>query len=197
MNRYAPLIAGMLVALISAGVLSAQGEPSARSAATLPVHAAGKLPQHDGKLTVTGLESPVEILRDKWGIPHIYAKNTHDLFFAQGYVAAQDHMWQMELWRRNNEGRLAEVLGPDYVQRDRFARMIAFHGDWNTELRKYHPDGPVIFRAFADGVNQAIHVALEEGRVPLELQWMGFQPETGWTIQSVLGRMPGWTLSGN
>jgi penicillin G amidase len=55
---------------------------------------------------------PVEILRDRWGIAHIYAGTTRDLFFAQGFVAAQDRLWQMEMWRRAGEGRLAEILGP-------------------------------------------------------------------------------------
>src|ERR1700676_1268100 len=192
MIRFALLIAGILGSLN--GI---QAQPAARAAIPLPARAAATLAQHEGKLTTMGLEAPVEVLRDKWGIPHIYAKTTHDLFFAQGFVAAQDHMWQMELWRRNNEGRLAEGLGAEYLQRDQFARTIAFHGDWNVEMRKYHPEGPVIFQAFADGVNRAIHLALEEGKVPVEFPLMGFLPEASWTAQAVLSRMPGWTLSGN
>ena len=155
------------------------------------------LSQHSGKLNLAGLHKPVEVLRDHWGIPHIYAQDTHDLFFAQGFVAAQDHLWQMELWRRNGEGKLAEVLGPAYVQRDRFARLIAFHGDWNAEMRKYHPEGPMIFAAFADGVNRAIRLAIDSGKVPIEFQWMGFQPDPSWTAQTVLSRMPAWILSHN
>ena len=175
--------------------------------AAVPPHSRGQQPaakppaitlaQHDGKLTITGLHQPVEVLRDRWGVPHIYARDTHDLFFAQGFVAAQDHLWQMELWRRNGEGKLAEVLGPEYAERDRFARLIAFHGDWDAEMRKYHPEGPVIFTAFADGINRAIRVALDSGKVPIEFQWMGFQPDPSWTAQTVLGRMPAWILSGN
>ena len=72
------------------------------------------MPFHDGALTTPGLHQPVQITRDRFGVPHIYAKNTHDLFFAQGFTAAQDHMWQMEIWRRANEGRLAEVLGKGF-----------------------------------------------------------------------------------
>lgn len=155
------------------------------------------LAQHDGALTVQGLRHPVEVLRDKWGVPHIYAQDTYDLFFAQGFVTAQDHMWQMELWRCNAEGKLAEVLGPQYVNRDRFARTLAFRGDWNAELRKYNPEGPVIFTAFADGVNQAIRIAREAGKVPVEFQLMGFQPEPLWSAKTLLTRMPGWTLSRN
>ena len=64
----------------------------------------------------TGLERPVSVLRDRWGVAHIFAQNQHDLFFAQGYVAAQDRLFQMELWKRSGQGRLAEVLGPSALK---------------------------------------------------------------------------------
>ena len=155
------------------------------------------LPQHDGTLTVAGLREPVKVLRDTWGVPHIYANSTWDLFFAQGFVAAQDHMWQMEMWRRSGEGKLAEVLGPTYVERDKFARLLAYRGDWNAEMKKYHPEGAVIFEAFAKGVNAAIHVALEQQKIPVEFGLMGAKPEPVWTAKTVLTRMPAWTLSRN
>jgi len=164
---------------------------------TLAQQAAIVLAQHDGTLTAAGLHHPVEVLRDRWGVPHIYAQDTWDLFFAQGFVAAQDHMWQMEMWRRAGEGKLAEVLGPEYVERDKFARLLAFRGDWKAELLKYHPDGPEIFTAFARGVNSAIEVAVEQQKVPVEFQIMGIQPEPSWTAKTVLTRMPAWTLSSN
>jgi len=69
------------------------------------------LPQHDGKLRVAGLNNTVEILRDEWGIPHIYASNMHDLFFAQGYTQAQDRWWQMEFFRHLGSGRIEELVG--------------------------------------------------------------------------------------
>ena len=67
------------------------------------------------KLSVKGLTQPVEVLRDQWGVNHIYAKNEHDLFFAQGYLAAQDRLFQLELWRRQATGTVAELLGPQEV----------------------------------------------------------------------------------
>ncbi len=155
------------------------------------------LAQRQGTIAVTGLRQPVEVLRDTWGIPHIYAKNTADLFFAQGYVVAQDRMWQLEMWRRNGEGKLSEVLGPKYLTRDKFARLLAFRGDWNQEFTKYHPEGKLIFESFARGVNAAIQKALDENKVPIEFQLMGFLPQPAWTAQTVLTRMPGWTLSHN
>ena len=70
---------------------------------------------------------------------------------------------------------LAEVLGPQYVERDKFARVMKYRGDWDAEFRKYHPDGPVIFSAFAEGVNAAIRLAIEQKRVPVEFELSGFQ----------------------
>jgi len=155
------------------------------------------LAQLDGTIMVYGLREPVEVLRDTWGIPHIYAKNTHDLFFAQGYIVAQDRMWQLEMWRRNGEGRLAEVLGDAYVTRDTFARLLAFRGNWDEEFRRYHPEGPVVFDAFARGVNASIQKAIDENKIPVEFTIMGFRPQPVWTAKTVLTRMPGWTLTRN
>ena len=139
----------------------------------------------------------MEVIRDTWGIPHIYAQNTADLFFAQGFVVAQDRMWQLEMWRRNGEGRLAEVLGADYVTRDKFARLLAFQGDWDEEFRRYRPEGKTIFTSFAAGINAAIQKAIDEKKVPVEFEILGFQPQPAWTAKTVLTRMPGWTLSRN
>src|SRR5580692_5403046 len=77
-----------------------------------------------------GLHARVEILRDKWGVPHIYAANSDDLFFAQGWIAAKDRLFQIDLWRRAGSGKLAEVLGPSAVGRDRMARLLRYRGDW-------------------------------------------------------------------
>ncbi len=155
------------------------------------------LAQLDGTVLVFGLREPVEVRRDTWGIPHIFAKNTPDLFFAQGYVVAQDRMWQLEMWRRNGEGRLAEVLGPEYVTRDRLARLLAFRGNWDEEFRKYHAEGRTIFESFARGVNASIQKAIDENRIPVEFDIMGFRPQPVWTAGTLLTRMPGWTLSRN
>src|SRR5262249_19302016 len=77
----------------------------------------------DGTQQVTGLRAEVVVVRDTWGVPHIRARSADDLFFAQGYVMAQDRLWQMEMWRRANEGRLAEILGAQAVARDTRARL--------------------------------------------------------------------------
>ena len=184
----------LLCTLATAGLLAQA--PGAKPP-DLNAAARASLAQLDGTLLVYGLREPVEVVRDRWGIPHIYARNTADLFFAQGYVVAQDRMWQLEMWRRNGEGRLAEILGPDYVTRDRFARLLAFRGNWDEEFKKYHPEGRVIFESFARGVNASIQKALDENKVPVEFQIMGFRPQPLWTARTVLTRMPGWTLSRN
>src|SRR5919109_2555566 len=91
------------------------------------------LAQTSGTIKVKGLQRPVNVLRDEWGIAHIFAGTQDDLFFAQGFVAAQDRLWQMDLWRRTGEGKLSEILGPDAIERDRFARLIRYRGDMRRE----------------------------------------------------------------
>src|SRR5260370_4949493 len=76
----------------------------------------------DGEIRDPGLKEPVEVLRDKWGVPHIYAKNVDDLFFAQGFVAAQDRLFQLDLWRRLSVGETAAIVGPYPIEPDTFAR---------------------------------------------------------------------------
>jgi hypothetical protein len=102
-------------------------------------------------VTVEGLEHPVEILVDRWGVPHIYAQSEEDLFFAQGYYAARDRLFQFELWRRQATGTVAEILGPRELDRDRGARLLQYRGDLEKELNHYHPRGASIIRAFTRG----------------------------------------------
>src|SRR6476646_3634095 len=84
---------------------------------------------HAETITVQGLQKPVEVLRDRWGVPHIYAQNSDDLFFAQGFVAAQDRLFQIDLWRRRTVGETAEVVGRKGIEGDRFARLVKYRGD--------------------------------------------------------------------
>ncbi|MEE9308880.1 MAG: penicillin acylase family protein, partial [Spirochaetia bacterium] len=82
------------------------------------------LPQVEGTVEIVGLKERVEIIRDRWGVPHIYAADLEDLFFAQGYVHAQDRLWQMELNRRLANGRLSEIFGKSAFEADRFVRTV-------------------------------------------------------------------------
>jgi penicillin amidase len=140
----------------------------------------------DGEIRLPGLQREVTILRDEWGVPHIYASNTDDLFFAQGFVAGQDRLWQIEMWRRGKEGRLAEVFGPGAVGRDSVARLLAYRGPVDDrEWTSYHPDGKRILTAFAAGVNAFI--AQGEGSWPVEFQLTGIRPEP-WSAETPLLR---------
>jgi penicillin amidase len=82
-------------------------------------------PKTRGKLTIDGISHPVEIFRDRYGVPHVYAQTSQDLFFAQGFVHAQDRFWQMEFWRRLGAGRLSELFGEDLLDTDKFLRTMA------------------------------------------------------------------------
>src|ERR1035438_6682339 len=126
------------------------------------------LAQRSGRIAVTGLQQPVEVITDTWGVPHIYAANSADLFFAQGWVAASDRLWQMEMWRRAGEGRLSEVLGEQALERDRFARLMRYRGDMDAEWRSYSPDAKAIIESFVKGVNA--YIANSGDRLPVEFQ---------------------------
>lgn len=139
-----------------------------------------------GELRVAGLRAPVDVLRDQWGVPHIYAQGLDDLFLAQGYVMAQDRLWQMEMWRREREGRLAEILGPQAVARDRQARLFRYRGPMDDrEWTSYHPEGKRIFTAYAAGVNAFI--ASRANNLPVEFKLTGITPEP-WTAETVVLR---------
>ena len=181
------LRAGLVVAIAStARAADSQVAAPASAAERLRTLAQRTLPLIDGELKVAGLKRPVTVVRDTWGIAHIYADNTDDLFFAQGFVAAQDRLWQMEMWRRSKEGRLAEVLGPRAVERDRVARLLRYRGPFDdTEWTSYHPEGKRIMTAFAAGVNAFI--ALGENEWPVEFTLTGIRPER-WTAETPLLR---------
>ncbi|MDQ6679034.1 MAG: penicillin acylase family protein [Acidobacteriota bacterium] len=143
---------------------------------------------------VPGLRKPVEILRDKWGVPHIYASNTHDLFFAQGYITAKDRLFQIDLWRRVGTGNLSEVLGPSMLERDKLARSVNFRGDWNQEWAAYGPDAREIVTAFTGGINAYIHSL--NGHRPKEFERAGYDPAQ-WAPEDCLSRVAGLLMTGN
>ena len=146
-------------------------------------------------LTVDGLDQPVEILKDKWGISHIYAETEHDLFFAQGYNAARDRLFQFEIWRAQATGTTAEILGPRATARDHGTRLFKFRGDMGSEMSHYHPRGVDIITSFVHGVNAYIDEALEDpDALPLPFHLLGIEPRH-WTEEVVISRHQG--LLGN
>jgi penicillin amidase len=148
----------------------------------------------DAIIRIPALDQQVEILRDRWGVPHIYASTTHDLFFAQGYITAKDRLFQIDLWRRAGTGRLAEVLGPSAIERDKLARAVNYRGDWNAEWSAYGPDTEAIVTAFTDGINAYIRGL--GGKLPPEFEMAGYGPAL-WSPKDCLSRVAGLTMTGN
>jgi penicillin amidase len=139
-------------------------------------------------LQVAGVSQPVEIVRDRWGVNHIYAKNEADLFFAQGYAAAKDRLFQFEVWRRQATGTVAEILGPRELKRDVGARLHLFRGDLDAELNHYHPRGKAIVEAFVRGVNAYIgETERTPSLLPIEFTMLGIKPGR-WTAAVVISR---------
>lgn len=167
--------------------------PAARSSPAAAT-AAVALPSAD-TLRLRGLQQPVEVLRDAWGIAHIYAQTEHDLFFTQGYTAARDRAFQFELWRRQATGTVAELLGPRELRRDIGARLFRYRGGLDADLARYHPRGAEIVGAFVDGVNAFVdEAARDSSLVPEELRLLGIRPGR-WTPEVVISRHQG--LLGN
>lgn len=184
----------LVLTLLIAQMAVSQSRPSQRAGGMLARRANAALAQTTGKIELAGLKKPVEVIRDRWGVPHIYAQTDEDLFFAQGFVAAQDRLWQMDVWRRTGEGRLAEVLGPDAIERDKFARLMKYRGDMNAEWRSYAPDAKQIIESFVRGINAFIETS--GNRLPIEFQLTGIKPEP-WTPEVCLTRMAGYIMTAN
>jgi len=143
---------------------------------------------------VPGLQQPVEILRDRWGVPHIYARTVDDLFLAQGWIAARDRLFQIDLWRRAGTGKLAEVLGPPAIPRDTLARQVRYRGNIEAEWQSYAPDTRRIATAFTAGINAYIRGL--KGVRPREFQVAGYDPGT-WTPDDCLARQAGLVMVRN
>ncbi len=147
------------------------------------------------ELTLAGLQAPVEVVRDQWGINHIYAKNQHDLFFAQGYAAAEDRLFQFEIWRRQATGTVAEILGARELKRDIGTRLFKYRGDMKTEMNHYHEEGVEIITAYTNGVNAYIdHILKTPELLPIEFKLLNLAPQK-WTPEVVISRHQG--LLGN
>ena len=128
-------------------------------------------PQTNGALQVAGLQDKVTVIRDKRGIPHIYASNPHDLFMAQGFVHAQDRFWQMEFWRRIGEGRLSELFGESQLDTDRFLRTLGVMRSAQLSRDKLDEEALGVLEAYAQGVN--VYIDQNKNRLPLEFRILG------------------------
>ena len=133
------------------------------------------LPQLDGKLAVRGLSEPVKVTRDHHGVPTMQAASLEDLFFAQGYVTAQDRLWQMDVMRRFAAGELAEILGEDLVKVDREQRILGLRAAAKKSMQMASARDESFFAAYARGVNAFIDSHMD--RLPIEFRILGYKPK--------------------
>lgn len=142
--RVAPILRSILLGILLLVVISAVfGVITVRRS----------FPQTESTLSVAGLEATVEVYRDTLGVPHIYASTQHDLFFAQGYVHAQDRFWQMDFWRHVGSARLSEMFGESQLDTDRFLRTLGWTSIVQQELEAASPETMAILESYAEGVN--------------------------------------------
>lgn len=142
-----------------------------------------KLPQLEGKISLKGLSGKVEIIRDQWGVPHIYGDSLEDVLFAQGFVHAQDRLWQMEITRRVSRGKLSEFIGKDALDVDRLSRTLGFERVAKQDLELYDAEKQNLVQRYCDGINAFIH---HKGyKSPLEFNLTKLKA-TDWEIIDVL-----------
>jgi len=131
----------------------------------------------DQSYEVAGLEAPAEIIVDEWGVPHIYAQTQYDAFFVQGFNAARDRLWQIDLWRRRGLGLLSEVFGENYVEQDRANRLFLYRGDMYREWLAYGSDAKRIAESFAAGINAYVDLTNDEPKLlPPEFELLNYRP---------------------
>lgn len=171
LSSFSPCVLALLAALAS--VSAHARESAALPAASQVFHAAG-------------LKKPAEILIDQWGVPHIYAANQDDAFFVQGFNAARDRLFQIDLWRRRGLGQLAQVFGPAYVQQDRATRLFLYRGDMQREWQSYGPHAQQVATAFVAGINAYVdYLKANPERLPFEFKKLGYAPAR-WQAEDVV-----------
>ena len=141
------------------------------------------LPQLDGAVTVPGLSAPVTIQRDAHGVPHLRAASLDDLLLAQGFVTAQDRLWQMDTLRRHASGTLAEILGPSLLAHDRLQRTLQLRAAADRAIATLPPDQLHLLEQYAAGVNAVM--ALQRAHLPLEFRLLRYEPAP-WTPRDTL-----------
>ncbi len=168
------LIGAALCAALLASPAAARDKDNAMSAA------------RQVKTDVAGLKAPAQILVDVWGIPHLYAGNEQDLFFLQGFNAARDRLWQIDLWRKRGLGLLAKDFGPAYAEQDKALRLFLYRGDMTTEWAAYGPKAKTYAEAFVAGVNAYV-ADVKSGKrpLPIEFRIAGTTPDL-WSAEDVV-----------
>jgi penicillin G amidase len=179
-----PVCAALAAAAVA--VLTACGHMPAAPRNALPAQA----------FAVEGLEQPAEVLIDRWGIAHMYAGTVYDAFVVQGFMAARDRLWQMDLWRKRGLGEMAKDFGPAWVDSDRMARAVLYRGDMYREWLAYGSDAKRVAEAFTAGVNAYVNqVQAKPELLPMEFRLLGYQP-AHWSPEDVVRiRHHGLTLN--
>ncbi|MBN1144868.1 MAG: penicillin acylase family protein [Bacteroidales bacterium] len=151
------------------------------------------LPDYNEDIRLSGLYAPVEVYRDSFAIPHVYARNEHDLYMAVGYLLAQDRLWQMDMLRHVTEGRLSEIFGEKYMENDMILRALRFRDKSEKLLKNADSACIVAMEAFSEGVNQ--YIQNNQRRLPFEFSVLGYKPELWEPYHTVnmIGYM-GWDL---
>ncbi len=174
---FRPLLVGAAVLASISIVRPAAGQPSTTAHST-------------DTYRLQGLSLPGEILIDRWGVPHIYAQSLDDVFFLQGFNAARDRLWQLDLWKRRGDGTLSEVFGSAFVEKDRASRLLLYRGDMYREWLAYASDTKRIVNAFTGGINAFIELTetnpelLPPEFIALDYRPAHWQPETVVRIRS-------------
>ena len=176
----------LVVVLVGSGI----------AVATLAWVTGRALPQTSGTLTVPGLDRPVTVVRDGAGIAHIRAETVHDLFMAQGFVHAQERMWQMEVWRHISAGRLSEMFGESQLDADRLIRTLGWRQSAERDLKGLGPDARAVLDAYVAGVNAWLDQ--ERGSLGLAFMLTGTTPEPWTALDSVAWqKVQAWNLGSN
>lgn len=151
-------------------------------------------PEYSGRMALDGLRNEVIVQYDEYAVPHVTAQNEDDLYFAAGYLAASERMWQMEMTRLAGQGRLAEFLGPDALEYDKYLRTIGFNHLVQELKQSISAQSYAIYENYAAGVNA--YLTTHQDKLPLEYRLLGFQPEP-WTVEHSLlyVRMMAWELN--
>lgn len=155
-------------------------------------------PQISGEMNVNILDANVEVTKDDMGVPHIVAESDADLYRAQGFVQAQDRMFQMDLSRRQASGMLAEVIGADAVDTDKFFRTFSLRNAAEKSWDGYDEEAQQVLEWYADGVNAFIEQAKEEDTLPFEFTLLGYEPKPWTAIDSLtIGKFMAYDLGGH
>ncbi|MUV38452.1 Penicillin amidase [Lentibacillus sp. JNUCC-1] len=180
------VILGVLLVVIAGGVIFGKS------------YINKSLPQLEGEIHLPGLQENVSVNTDPNGVPHIQAANDHDLYMAQGYVQAQNRIFQMELSRRQASGTLSEVVGADAIDQDKYFRTLGLRRAAEASYDLYSEEAKAVLNAFADGVNAYIKEATEANTLPVEFTLMGIEP-TEWTVidSLTIGKYMAFDLGGH